>query len=377
RFRSASETKAVIADAATGTADVVIGTTSILSRSLRFKDLGLLIVAGGHPFGVKQKERLKNAFPPVEWLAMSATPIPRTLHMALTGLRKVSVITTPPAERLPVRTKVARFTPERILEDIQRERARGGQVFFVHNRVQSIEAMARFVRRLVPDARVAVAHGQMDEKKLEEVLVRFIRREVDGLVSATIIESGVDLPNVNTMIVSRADTLGLAQLYQLRGRVGRGKVRGYCTLLVPTEGGLHRTATRRLRTLLENTELGAGFQVASMDLEIRGSGNLLGEEQHGQIQAVGFDTYVELLEEAVKEGGGAPAHRSGDRRARHGAPPRGLRARPRRAAPRVPAPRGLHDAAAGARSGRRVGGPLRHPAGRRAESRLARRDEGP
>jgi transcription-repair coupling factor (superfamily II helicase) len=203
-----------------------------------------------------------------------------------------------------VRTKVARFTPERILEDIQRERARGGQVFFVHNRVQSIEAMARFVRRLVPDARVAVVHGQMDEKRLEEVLVRFIRREVDVLVSTTIIESGVDLPNVNTMIVSRADTLGLAQLYQLRGRVGRGKVRGYCTLLVPTEGGLHRTATRRLRTLLENTELGAGFQVASMDLEIRGSGNLLGEEQHGQIQAVGFDTYVELLEEAVKEAGG-------------------------------------------------------------------------
>jgi len=279
RFRSASDTKAVIADAAAGKVDVVIGTTSILSRSLRFKDLGLVIVDEEHRFGVKQKERLKKLFPAVEWLAMSATPIPRTLHMALTGLRKVSVITTPPAERLPVRTKVARFTPERILEDIQRERARGGQVFFVHNRVQSIEAMARFVRRLVPDARVAVAHGQMDEKKLEEVLVRFIRREV-------------------------ADMLGLAQLYQLRGRVGRGRVRGYCTLLVPTEGGLQRTATRRLRTLLENTELGAGFQVASMDLEIRGSGNLLGEEQHGQIQAVGFDTYVELLEEAVQEAGG-------------------------------------------------------------------------
>ncbi len=304
RFRTPAETKGILADAASGRVDIVIGTTSILGRSLRFKDLGLVIVDEEHRFGVKQKEKLKKLFPAVEWLAMSATPIPRTLHMALTGLRKVSVITTAPAERLPVRTKVARFTPERILEDIQRERARGGQVFFVHNRVQSIEAMARFLRRLVPDARIAVAHGQMDEKKLEDVLVRFIRRDVDVLVSTTIIESGIDLPNVNTMIVSRADSLGLAQLYQLRGRVGRAKVRGYCTLLVPTEGGLHRVATRRLQALLENTELGAGFQVASMDLEIRGSGNLLGEEQHGQIQAVGFDTYVELLEEAVKEAGG-------------------------------------------------------------------------
>lgn len=303
RFRTPAQTRAILKEAAAGTADILIGTAALLSRKLRFKDLGLVIIDEEHRFGVRQKEKLKKLTTggdaAVEYLAMSATPIPRTLHMALAGLRTISMIATPPAGRTAVRTHVIRYSTERIREHILHELKRGGQVFYVHNRVQSIERVATRLQEAIPEAKIAVAHGQMDEKTLEQVLVRFVKHEANVLVTTTIIESGVDLPNVNTMIVERADQFGLAQLYQLRGRVGRGARKGYCILAVPKDGTLSADAMGRLRVLQENTDLGAGFAIASADLEMRGSGNLLGKAQHGHIQAVGLDTYVELLEEAA------------------------------------------------------------------------------
>ncbi|HNH50480.1 MAG TPA: helicase-related protein, partial [Myxococcota bacterium] len=230
---------------------------------------------------------------------MSATPIPRTLQMALSGLRSLSVITTPPPGRKPIRTEVIRFSNQRVQEDILSELARGGQVFFVHNRVQSIGKVAAWLQKLVPEARLEVAHGQMPEDKLEAAMLRFVRHEVDVLVCTTIIESGVDLPKVNTMLVNRAEGFGLAQLYQLRGRVGRGDVSARCTLLVSGAALERQKATERLMALQEATTLGSGMTLASRDLEMRGSGDLLGDRQHGSIAAIGFDAYVELLEEAV------------------------------------------------------------------------------
>ncbi len=304
RFQGPKETREILAGLASGSIDIVVGTHTLLGRNVRFKDLGLVVVDEEHRFGVRQKERIKRltqarAGMPVDTLAMSATPIPRTLYMAMSGLREVSMIATPPPGRREVRTRVAHFDEHRIREEILHELRRGGQVFFVHNRVQSILRLATRLREIVPEARIAVAHGQMSEDELERVLVGFVKQEHNVLLCTTIIESGVDMPNVNTMIVNRADRLGLAQLYQLRGRVGRATRRGYCTLLVPPDTELSGDAARRLQILVEHQELGAGFAIAQADLELRGSGNLLGERQHGNIQAVGLDTYVELLEEAV------------------------------------------------------------------------------
>ena len=303
-LRAGAEGKRVVEDIAKGSVDIVIGTSSLLGRSLKLKRLGLVVVDEEHRFGVKQKEKLKSAAMgwatvPCEYLAMSATPIPRSLHMALSGLRAVSSITTPPHGRQPVITRVSQWNDAQIRDDILYELHRGGQVFFVHNRVESIHAIERRLFALVPEATVAVAHGQMEPGALEAVLVGFVQRKQHILLCTTIIESGVDMPQVNTILVNDAHELGLAQLHQLRGRVGRGSVRGRCTLLVPEGAGLTAKAMARLKALQDHTELGAGFAIASADLELRGAGDLLGESQHGHIEAVGLDTYITLLEEAI------------------------------------------------------------------------------
>jgi transcription-repair coupling factor (superfamily II helicase) len=309
RFQSATESARILDDLKRGAVDVLIATTRALGRSVKARRLGLLVIDEEHRFGVAQKEALKKMAIGVHMLAMSATPIPRTLQMALSGVRTLSVMATPPMGRHSVRTEIARFSGERVREDILHELRRDGQVFYVHNRVEGIEAIAAWVRELVPEARVVVGHGQMSDDALERVLVGFVRGTWDVLVCTTIIESGVDIPNVNTMIVDNADQLGLAQLYQLRGRIGRGTARASCTLLVRGTGELRREAMARLRVLQENTELGSGFALASNDLELRGGGELLGDRQHGHIAAIGFDAYLELLEEAVQEARGEAAKR--------------------------------------------------------------------
>jgi transcription-repair coupling factor (superfamily II helicase) len=301
RFRSPTEQKAVVEGLAQGTVDVVIGTHRLLSTDVEFKNLGLLIVDEEHRFGVAHKERMKQLRASVDVLALTATPIPRTLYMSLSGVRDMSVIETPPLDRLPIETVVRRFSKAAIKEALERELERGGQVFFVHNRVQSLVSMTRFIRELVPDARVIMAHGQMRERELEAAMVRFIDGQADILVSTAIVESGLDIPTSNTIIVNRADRFGLAQLYQLRGRVGRERLQAYCYLLVPADGRVDEQAQRRLRALQELTELGSGFKLALRDLEIRGAGNLLGAEQHGHIAAIGYDLYSKLLAEAVQE----------------------------------------------------------------------------
>jgi transcription-repair coupling factor (superfamily II helicase) len=306
RFRSPREQKAVVAGLRQGTVDVVVGTHRLLSGDVVFRDLGLLIVDEEHRFGVAHKERIKRLRKSVDVLTLTATPIPRTLYMSLSGIRDLSVIETPPPDRLPVETVVAPFGRALIREVIERELARGGQVFFVHNRVQSLPSMTDFVRRLVPRARVVMAHGQMRERELEEVMRRFVSGEADVLVSTAIVESGLDIPASNTIVVNRADRFGLAQLYQLRGRVGRERQQAYAYLLIPADGRLDETAQRRLAVIQELTELGSGFKLALRDLEIRGAGNVLGAEQHGHIAAVGFDLYTKLLAEAVRELKGAP-----------------------------------------------------------------------
>jgi transcription-repair coupling factor (superfamily II helicase) len=307
RFRTPAEQKAVVAGLRTGAVDVVIGTHRLLSRDVTFKNLGLLIIDEEHRFGVAHKERLKQFRTSVDVLALTATPIPRTLYMSLSGVRDLSVIETPPLDRLPVETYVRRFSRAVIREALERELRRGGQVFFVHNRVQSLPAMARFIQSLAPQARLVMAHGQMKERELEAAMVKFVSGQADILVSTAIIESGLDIPASNTIIVNRADRFGLAQLYQLRGRVGRERQQAYCYLLVPADGRVDEPAQRRLRVLQELTELGSGFKLALRDLEIRGAGNLLGAEQHGHIAAVGFDLYTKLLAEAVAELQGEPA----------------------------------------------------------------------
>jgi transcription-repair coupling factor (superfamily II helicase) len=304
RFQSSAETRAVLADLQAGRVDILIATSKALGRSVRARNLGLVVVDEEHRFGVAQKEALKKLATGVHVLAMSATPIPRTLQMALSGVRQLSVLATPPLGRQQIRTEIARFSAERVREDILHELRRGGQVFLVHNRVADIEAVAAWVREVVPEASVAVGHGQLEDEALERVLVGFVRRSCNVLVCTTIIESGVDIPTANTMIIDDADQLGLAQLYQLRGRIGRSSTRAVCTLLVRGEGELRREAVARLRALQENTELGSGFALASSDLELRGGGELLGDRQHGHIAAIGFDAYLELLEEAVGEARG-------------------------------------------------------------------------
>jgi transcription-repair coupling factor (superfamily II helicase) len=299
RFRTDGEISDVLRRLKAGEVDVVIGTHRLLSQDVKFADLGLLVVDEEHRFGVQQKEKFKALRASIDILTLSATPIPRTLHMALSGLRDMSTINTPPRDRLPVRTRVIRFVAEEIEEAILRELNRGGQIYFVHNRVQSIHRVADRLTEIVPQARIAVAHGQMHERELERVMFEFVDRKYDILLSTTIIESGLDIPNVNTIIINRADALGLAQLYQLRGRVGRDVRRAYAYLIVPEGRPITDTAVKRLRAIEEFTELGVGFQVAMRDLEIRGTGNILGAEQHGAIEAIGFELYCQMLEEAV------------------------------------------------------------------------------
>lgn len=310
RFRSVKETREVVAGLHNGSVDIVIGTHRLLSHDIAFKDLGLLIVDEEQRFGVKHKERLKQFKAHVNILTLSATPIPRTLHMATVGLRDLSIIQTPPTERMAIRTEVARFDEELITEAVRRELQRGGQVFVVHNRVQSIGSMANLIGKLVPEARVMVAHGQMTGEELERIMVDFVRHEYNVLVCTAIIESGIDIPSVNTMIVNRADTFGLSQLHQLRGRIGRGRERGYAYLLLPRSEQINREAAERLAVLKRFSELGSGFQIASHDLDLRGAGNLLGADQSGNIAAVGFELYTELLNEAVERAKGLSAEHS-------------------------------------------------------------------
>lgn len=300
RFRSDAEQMAILEALQAGTIDIVIGTHRLIQKDVHFKDLGLVIIDEEQRFGVNHKEHLKKMRREVDVLTLSATPIPRTLYMALGGIRDMSTMETPPEERLPIKTYVSEFDEVTVREAILRELERGGQVYFVHNRVHNIEMVAEKVRNIVPEARVAVAHGQMEERKLARTMEDFVRGETDVLVCTTIIESGLDIPNVNTIIINQADRLGLGQLYQLRGRVGRGSHRAYAYLLYDRRGRLTETARQRLQTIFEATELGAGFQIALRDLEIRGAGNLLGPEQSGFMAAVGFDLYVKLLSGAVE-----------------------------------------------------------------------------
>lgn len=306
RFISPAEQRKILTDFKNGQVDILIGTHRVLSRDVEAQNLGLLIIDEEQRFGVTHKERIKLLRTNVDTLTLSATPIPRTLNMSLVGIRDLSLINTPPVDRLPTRTFVAKFDEETIRKGIISEISRGGQVFFLHNRVQTIFGIADQIRRLVPDARVRVGHGQMEEHELERTMIAFFKHEVDVLVSTTIIESGIDNPKANTMFIDNADQLGLSQLYQLRGRVGRAKERAFCYLLVPPNKKLDREAQERLKVIQENTALGSGITIAHHDLELRGAGNLLGEDQSGQAESVGYEMYLELLQQAVAELKGEP-----------------------------------------------------------------------
>jgi transcription-repair coupling factor (superfamily II helicase) len=301
RFKSRKEQKEIVGGLKEGKVDVVIGTHRLLSNDIKFKDLGLLIIDEEQRFGVTHKEKLKKLRRLVDVLTLTATPIPRTLQLSLFGARDMSIINTPPKDRHPIHTEIVEFDKELIAEAILREVDRGGQVYFVHNRVQTIEAMYRFLKNLVPETRIAIAHGQMDERLLEKVMLEFLGHQYDCLLVTSIIESGIDIPTVNTIIINRADKFGLAQLYQLRGRVGRSGTKAYAHLLIPKVKLLSPTARKRLKALEQFTQLGSGFHLALRDLEIRGAGNLLGPQQHGFIEEVGFDLYCRLLDEAVRE----------------------------------------------------------------------------
>ena len=301
RFRSRAEQKAVLADLASGKVDLIVGTHRLLSKDVEFHDLGLLVVDEEQRFGVAHKERIKTLRHKVDVLTMTATPIPRTLNMSLMGIRDMSVIETPPKDRLSIQTNVVKFDPSVVASAIRTELDRDGQVYLVHNRIQSIASIADLIRRLVPEARLVVAHGQSSEAELEKAMIGFVAHEFDVLLSTTIIENGLDIPNVNTIIINHADRYGLAQLYQLRGRIGRSNRRAYAYLLIPPEDNLSRVAQERLAAIKEFSDLGSGFRVSALDLEIRGAGNLLGAEQSGQIEAIGFDMYVKLLERTVRE----------------------------------------------------------------------------
>jgi transcription-repair coupling factor (superfamily II helicase) len=312
RLRRPADNRAVLADYAEGKVDILIGTHRLLSRDVRAKDLGLLIVDEEQRFGVRQKELLRQLKLKVDVISLSATPIPRTLQMSLAGLRDISVIETPPEGRRPIRTFVGPYDEGLVKRAIEREVERGGQVFFLHNRIETLAEVAERLRALCPGVRFAEAHGRMEERKLEETMLVFLRGEADCLVATTIIESGLDIPTANTLIVERADQLGLAQAYQIRGRVGRSRERAYAYLLYPSAESLTPDAAARLATLSDHTELGSGFAIAMRDLEIRGAGNLLGEEQSGHVAAVGFELYVSLLDEATEalragDGDGKPA----------------------------------------------------------------------
>jgi transcription-repair coupling factor (superfamily II helicase) len=306
RFISSSDAQNTLKELKEGKIDILIGTHRLLSNDVQFSNLGLLIVDEEQKFGVKHKEKIRYIKNTVDTLSMSATPIPRTLNMSLLGLRDLSLINTPPNDRLPTRTFVSKFDMSVIKKNVLAEIKRGGQIFFLHNRVQSIYALADELRENLPAVKMAVAHGQMEEHELEKTIVSFFNKEIDMLVCTTIIESGMDIPNANTMFVDQAQALGLSQLYQLRGRVGRGKQRAFCYLLIPRSGSIDDVAKERLRILQQNSTLGSGIQIAQYDLELRGAGTLLGEEQSGAVDAVGYELYMDLLEMAVQEAKGQP-----------------------------------------------------------------------
>jgi transcription-repair coupling factor (superfamily II helicase) len=299
RFRTEAEQTEIIKGLADGSVDIIIGTHRLLSGDMVFKDLGLLIIDEEQRFGVKHKEHLKKMRFSVDILTLTATPIPRTLYLALMGGRDISVINTPPSQRLPIETRVIHYDENVIRDAILREKRRGGQIFFVHNRIAGITKIAERIASLVPEASVVVAHGRMPEKYLEDTMVKFIDGKIDCLVSTTIIESGIDIPNANTIIINRADAFGLSELYQLRGRVGRFTRAAYAYLLVPKDMVLSSESERRLSAIRKFQELGSGFKLAMEDLQIRGAGNLLGTEQHGYINSVGFDMYCRLLKSAI------------------------------------------------------------------------------
>ncbi len=301
RFRTKAEQKQTIEDLKAGKIEIIVGTHRLLSKDVQFRDLGLLVVDEEQRFGVAHKERIKQMRKRVDVLTMTATPIPRTLNMSLAGIRDMSIIETPPKDRLSIQTNVVKFDQEVIRRAILTEMERGGQVYFVHNRVESIYSLGNLITRLVPEARIVVGHGQMSEEELERAMVDFVAHKFDVLLATTIIENGLDIPNANTIIINRADRYGLSQLYQLRGRVGRSDRRAYAYLLIPPEEALSPIAKKRLAAIREFSDLGSGFRVAALDLEIRGAGNLLGGEQSGHIEAVGFDMYMKLLEQTIKE----------------------------------------------------------------------------
>ena len=360
RFRRPADVKKVLSDFSEGKVDVLIGTHRVLSRDVISKELGLVIVDEEQRFGVAQKELLRQLRLEVDVLALSATPIPRSLHMSLAGLRDISVIETPPEGRRPIRTFVGEYDDDLISLGADREAARGGQSFYLHNRVETIEEAAAKLAQLLPDLRLLVAHGQMPERELEDKMLSFLSGDADVLVSTTIIESGLDIPQANTLIVERADQLGLSQLYQIRGRVGRSDVLAHAYLFYPEARELTPEARARLATLADHTELGSGFAIAMRDLEIRGAGDLLGSEQSGHVAALGFELYVEMLHEAVAE-------LSGQRRL--AARPVRVDARDRRLRPgRVHRRRGSQDRSASPDRAHRVG---------RRAARAPHRDRGP
>ena len=301
RFRTAAEQKKTVTDLKRGLVDIVIGTHRLLSKDVEFKDLGLLIIDEEQRFGVTHKEKIKQMKQDIDVMTLTATPIPRTLHMSLIGVRDMSVLEEAPQDRQPIQTFVMEYNEEMVREAISRELARGGQVYYVYNKVNTIVEMTNTVARLVPEARVAFAHGQMKERELESIMYDFINGDIDVLVTTTIIETGLDISNANTMIIHDADTMGLSQLYQLRGRVGRSSRTSYAFLMYRRNKMLREVAEKRLSAIREFTELGSGFKIAMRDLEIRGAGNLLGSEQHGHMEAVGYDLYCKLLNESVKE----------------------------------------------------------------------------
>ncbi|MFH1360132.1 MAG: transcription-repair coupling factor [Candidatus Omnitrophota bacterium] len=300
RFRTKTEQTKIIRDVAEGRVDIVIGTHRLLSKDIHFKDLGLLIIDEEQRFGVRAKEKLKHLRLLVDVLTLTATPIPRTLYMALSGAKDMSVINTPPQNRIPVSTHIVEFDEDLIVDAIERELRRKGQVFFLHNRVDDIDKIAMIIKRKAGHARVAVAHGQMPSRLLEEIMLKFLTGEIDVLVCTTIIASGIDIPNANTLIVNRADRFGLSELHQLRGRVGRYLYKAYTYLIVPPYRAMSSVAQSRLKAIEKYSELGSGFNIALEDLQIRGAGNLLGEQQHGTIVSVGFDLYCRLLKESVE-----------------------------------------------------------------------------
>ncbi len=301
RFRSPKEQKEVVAQAEKGEIDVLIGTHRILSNDVKLPKLGLVVVDEEQRFGVAHKEKLKQLKKKVDVLTLSATPIPRTLNMSLLGMRDMSVIETPPRDRLAINTQVVQFSEGVLKSAIELELARSGQVFFIHNRVETIESIAALVKKIVPNARIAIGHGQMNEKEMENVMLDFVDYKYDVLVATTIIENGIDIPRANTIIINRADNYGLSQLYQLRGRVGRSNRRAYAYLLIPGESELTPIARRRLSAIREFSDLGAGFRIAALDLELRGAGNMLGGQQSGHLDALGFDLYTKMLERTVAE----------------------------------------------------------------------------